>query len=363
MSQDSSGEKTEKASSKKKRDARKKGEVHKSNDAVSALSMLVMFAVIGALWDDGFAKIQVFLAKELSGPYVTALAEELAAGSMPDIAYTLSMQAVQLLLPLFAVAMLVGVIGNVVQTGPLFVPNRVAPKFSKINPINGFKRIFSSVTLVELAKSVFKVIIMGVLIYGAINGSLTEFPNMMMYNPGAAFGQVMDTCFELGVQVGGTLLIFSLADMFYQWWKFEKDLRMTKQEVKEEYKQLEGDPQIKGKIRQKQRSMSAARMMQQVPTADVVVTNPTHFAVALRYDDAVDKAPVVVAKGQDFLAQRIKEKAGECNIAIVENKPVARALYAACEIGHEIPPQMYQAIADILVYVYRLKSQVKGSMT
>jgi len=363
MSQSSSGEKTEKASAKKKRDARKRGEVHKSQDAISALSMLVMFATLNALWPKGWNALQLFMSQYLSDSYIATQASNINNQSMQEVYSSLLMSASNFLIPVFGVAVLVGVIGNVIQTGPIFVPNRVTPKFSKINPINGFKRMFSIASVVELIKSFCKVILFGVLVYQTIAKQLTEYPGMMTWQVGDAINSIMEVSFKLGMKVGAAFLMLSLVDMFYQWWKFEKDLRMTKQEVKEEYKQLEGDPKIKSKIRQKQRSMSARRMMEQVSSANVVVTNPTHFAVALRYDEKVDKAPVIVAKGQDYLAQKIKEKAQEHDIVIVENKPVARALYSACEIGDQIPPQMYQAIADILVYVYRLKKDGKGSMS
>jgi flagellar biosynthetic protein FlhB len=157
----------------------------------------------------------------------------------------------------------------------------------------------------------------------------------------------------MGMMIGLALIAFALIDAFYQWWKYEKDLMMTKQEVKEENKQTEGDPQLKGKIRQKQRKMSTMRMMRRIAEASVVITNPTHFAVAVRYKESEDRAPVVVAKGQDYLAKRIKEQASKYKISIIENKVVARALYSSCEVGDEIPPELYQAIADILIYVYK----------
>jgi flagellar biosynthetic protein FlhB len=360
VSQSGAGEKTEKASAKKKRDARKKGEVHKSQDAISALSMVVMFATIYAMWSTAFSTFQTFLSQNLSDSYIVTQSNTISNQSVHDVFSNIFSQALSMLLPIFAVAMLVGVIGNVIQTGPMFVPNRIMPKFSKINPINGFKRLFSVTSLVELFKSICKVTILGVLVYQTIFAQISNYPAMMTEKVDDAFNTVMTSCLMLGIKMGGAFLIFALLDMFYQWWKFEKDLRMTKQEVKEEHKQLEGDPQIKAKIRQKQRAMSARRMMEQLQSANVVVTNPTHFAVALRYDEKADKAPVIVAKGQDYLAQKIKEKAREFDITIVENKPVARALYAACEIGDQIPAQMYQAIADILVYVYRLKNKGKG---
>jgi flagellar biosynthetic protein FlhB len=206
---------------------------------------------------------------------------------------------------------------------------------------------------VELVKSLIKIVILCYIAYSYLSSGIQTFVNMMYQDIGAAFSQVLSTSFSMGIMIGMALIAFAAVDVLYQWWKFEKGIRMTKQEVKEENKQLEGDPQIKAKIRQKQRRMSAQRMMQSIPEASVVVTNPDHFAVALRYVENVDRAPVVIAKGQDFLAQRIKQKAAELGIQIVENKPVARALYAACEIDDEIPPELYQAIADILIYVYK----------
>jgi flagellar biosynthetic protein FlhB len=182
---------------------------------------------------------------------------------------------------------------------------------------------------------------------------IRDFAGYINYDVWTAFQKILSSSFSMGIMIGLALIAFAAVDVLYQWWKFEKDIRMTKQEVKEENKQLEGDPQIKGKIRQKQRRMSAQRMMNRLPEATVVGTNPDHFAVALRYRENEDRAPVVIAKGQDFLAQRIKQKAKELNIAIVENKPVARTLYRFCDIDDEVPQELYQAIADILIYVYK----------
>lgn len=346
-----SGEKTEKASSKKKKDARKKGEVHKSHDLSSAVMLLVMFGVLKVGFE-GFAESMTkFMSSGLSSD-IAEKARYVTGSTVVSTYKEILFAMLPVILPLMLVAMVGGALTNVMQTGPMFVPEKLKPDFKKINPLQGFKRIFSSSTLVELFKSIFKIVILVWIAGKFIAKNLKVFQGLIYMNPGKAFLQVMSACFSMGMMIGLALVAFAAVDVLYQWWKYEKDLMMTKQEVKEEYKQLEGDPQIKSKIKQKQRRMSAMRMMRSIPGADVVITNPDHYAVALRYKEDEDRSPKVVAKGQDYLAQRIKAKAREFNVSIVENKPVARALYASCNIGDEIPPELYQAIADILIYVY-----------
>ncbi len=349
MGQDS-GEKTEKASPKKKKDAREKGEVHKSADLTTAVTMFITFgaAKIGCT---GFIKaMSEFVAEGLSGG--AEKARNLNAAAAINGYGEILLAALPMVLPLMLAAMLGGVLANVLQTGPMLTPSKLKPDFGKINPFRGFKRIFSPNTLVELFKSMIKIGVIGIIACKTILKSMRTFQALAYAGAGRAFHRMISDCLSMGVMISLALIAFAAADVFYQWWKYEKDLKMTKQEVREEYKQLEGNPQIKGKIKQKQRQMSTMRMMRSLRDADVVVTNPSHFAVALRYKEGEDRAPKVVAKGQDYLAQRIKGRAGELDISIVENKPVARALYAACEIGDEIPPELYQAIADILIYVY-----------
>lgn len=353
MSQQPSGEKTEKASAKKRRDARKKGEVHKSHDLSSALMLFFLFGAIRLGYGDFMVSMQQFVAGRMSASVVRKAAQVSSVTIVQDYR-DLLLESLPLILPFMLATMLCGVMVNVVQTGPLFVTTKLKPDFKRISPIQGFKRIFSSQTLMSLFKSMIKVVILGVVIYKGINNNMDGFANLLYVDAGKAFSQVMMTCFSVGINMALALIAFSLIDVFYQWWKYEKDLRMTKQEVKEEFKQMEGDPLLRSRIKQRQRKLSAMRMMQRLPEAAVVVTNPDHYAVALRYQEAVDRAPIVVAKGQDYLAVRIKALAKKYDISIVENKPVARALYASCEIGDEIPPEMYQAIADILIYVYKV---------
>lgn len=353
MSQQGSGEKTEKASAKKKRDARKKGEVHKSQDFGSSLMLFILFGALKLGYDDFIAGLSQFVTLKMSGHAVSAasaISAPLILQGYKDTLFT----ALPLVLPLMLLAMAGGALIDVVQTGPLFVPAKLKPDFKRISPIQGFKRIFSLHTLVGLVKSLVKLTILGVILYKSLRRCLAAFSAMMYVDAAKSFSLIMSECFAMGINMGLGLTAFALLDIFYQWWKYERDLKMTKQEVKEEFKQMEGDPKVKGYIKRRRQKLSGQRMMKRLSEADVVVTNPEHYAVALRYQEGVDNAPMVVAKGRDYLAQKIKDRARKYRISIVENKPVARALYAACQVGDEIPPELYQAIADILIYVYQV---------
>ncbi len=230
-------------------------------------------------------------------------------------------------------------------------------KGSRINPIQGFKKMFSMRGVVELVKSLLKITILGYICYNTIVKRLPTLPNMMDMSIEQA---VMLTGETIMAIINGVIPIFILvarADYIYQWWDYEKNLRMSKQEIKEEYKQVEGDPQIKGKIRERQQQQARTRMMQSVPTADVIIRNPTHFAIAIKYDPQKDSAPMVVAKGMDHVALKIVEVAEEHDIVTVENKPLARGLYDAVDINQEIPEQFYQAVAEVIAFVYSLKQK------
>jgi flagellar biosynthetic protein FlhB len=348
-----SGERTEKASPKKRKDTRKKGDVHKSADLCSAIMLFITFGTLKVGYEGFIRSMQGFSASMLSDSVIVRNASNVTGDSVVAYYKGILMTVLPMILPFLLVAMVGGAAVHVLQTGPMFVTEKLKPDFKKINPLSGFKRIFSMSSLMELGKSILKIVILGWIAFGYVKSGIKEYINFIYVDVGTAISKVLSASFSMGIMIGLALIAFAAVDVLYQWWKFEKDIRMTKQEVKEENKQLEGDPQIKGKIRQRQRKMSMQRMMQRIPESTVIVTNPDHFAVALRYVENVDRAPVVIAKGQDFLAQRIKQKAAELGIQIVENKPVARALYAACEIDDEIPPELYQAIADILIYVYK----------
>ena len=262
-----------------------------------------------------------------------------------------------IMLPIMGIAFLVAFISNVVQVGwkPTFKP--MQPKLSNINPLNGIKRMFSLKTLVELLKSVLKISIILVIVYMSIRNYENLFYVFYEKELFEAYGVIVNIALDVGIRIGAVFIIVALVDYLYQRHILNKKLRMSKQEIKDEYKLMEGNPEVKNRIRQRMREASMRRMMQDLPQADVVITNTTHFAVAVRYDEDVAAAPMVIAKGADLLAARIRNKATELDIEIVENKPLARTLYYTVEIGEQIPPELYQTVAEVLAFVYNLKKK------
>jgi len=358
MSPQQSGEKTEKATPKKKREARERGQVFKSIELVTAFSLMVMFgalAVFGAGMADGLKKlISGYFGAGDAIPDVMTVS---AAGPLLARAFT---QMGVIMLPMLGAALVGGLVFNYLQVGFLFSSKALAPKMDRISISSGFKRIFSKRTLIDLLKSIIKITVLGAVAYSEFEARIKDMPMMMGQNIFSSIQSTVDILLGVAFKLAIALAILAPFDFLYQWWKYQKDLMMTKQEVRDEYKLTEGDPQIKGKIRQKQRQMASMRMMQAVADADVVITNPTHYAVALEYKEEKNSAPVVLAKGKDYIARKIREKAQELHIEIVENKPVAQYLYFFCEIGDEVPEDMYQAVAEILAYVYRLKQRMRG---
>ncbi len=348
-----SGERTEKATPKKRKDARAKGQVRKSTEVNTAVTLIIMFSalkVFGQGLVDGLADL---MTKFLSGTatYVKDI-------SYPDITNSMAQALVQfatIAAPMLIVAMLAGIFINVVQVKFLFSTKALKPSFGKLNPLKGIKRMFSMKTLIELIKSVLKLIVIAVLAYGQITMYQIDYIKSMRTTVGASAVYIVSAIIDTALLIGVALLILSGFDYLYQWWRYEKDLKMTKHEVKMEHKQMEGDPQIKGKIKQKQLQMAAMRMMQDVPDADVVITNPTHYAVALKYDSEKGAAPVVLAKGVDYVAQRIKEIAREAGVEMYEDRALAQSLYKLCEPGREIPFELYQAVAEILAHIYKMR--------
>ena len=347
------GEKTEQATSKKRDEARKEGQVVQSKDMSSAVSLLAVFFGI-----DAFKEyiISTFLE------YYNVIAEVMEnPDQLSEVSYALKLMGfsiqtmLAIVLPVLAVALVTGVVMSYLQVGALLSIKAIQPKLSKISPINGFKRLFSMRSIVEFLKSILKAII---LLY--ITGSylLSRQNDIMMVfdmNVYQITAIMWDIILNLMIRAVIVLLILGVADYVYKKWQNEKDLMMSKQEIKDEYKMTEGDPQLKGKIKQKQREISMGRMMAEVPKADVIITNPSHFAVAIQYDTEQGDAPKVVAKGKDLIARNIRKIAEENEVPIVENKPLARALYAEVELGQFIPEELYHAVAEVLAYVYKLK--------
>jgi flagellar biosynthetic protein FlhB len=269
-----------------------------------------------------------------------------------------SLLSLKLAGPFFLAAVVIAVVVNILQVKWKVTTKPLQPKFSKLNPANGFKRILSKDSLFELVKSIAKVVLIAGITFLSLRSRVNDI--FLLYNVTLKQGvsEIASLIIDVGFRISIVYCIIGLADYVYQKHKFNEDMKMTKQEVKDEMKNSEGDPQIKGQQRRRMQEASRRRMMQDVPKADVVITNPTHYAVALKYDSGSGKAPVVVAKGADLIAQKIKEIARENHVEIVENKPLARTLYANVEIGREIPPELYQAVAEILAAVYRAQNKV-----
>jgi len=353
-----SGEKTEKPTSKKRRKAREEGQVLQSKEMTSAIVLLSIFLTLKIA--GSFMYEQLYLNFKIA---YTDLAQ------VPDL-YTLQgirkmfietvLQFLKIVAPVFAIAFLASLATSYAQVGFLFTTKTLAFKFNRINPINGFKRLFSLRSVMELFKSILKIAIVGYIAYSYFSGEAVNMLKTMDMDVISIAVYICSTAINIAIRMCIALLILGVLDYGYQWWEYEKSLKMTKQEVKQEYKESEGNPEIKGKIKQKQRQIALRRMLQDVPKADVVITNPTHFAVAIKYDPKVADAPLVIAKGQDYMALRIKEIAKENKVEIVENKQLARTLYSTVEIGEKIPPELFQAVAEVLAFVYSLKNKIKA---
>jgi len=342
-------EKTFQATPKRRQDARKKGQVFKSTEIVSALMLLGFIAVLKYWIPTMLAKMQSLF------PYVYGLSYEWTTRSITSLMVSLLWIGIQIVGPIFIVGAMIAIGANYLQVRSLFTIEPLKPQLSRISLISGAKRMFGVRAWVELAKSLFKVIIIGYFLYATIRDNFEIFPAMARLSVGQGAAFIGGLLINLAWKIAISFVFIALFDYLFQWWDYEKNLKMSHEEMKQEYKQTEGNPQIKAEIRRKQRAMAMRRMMQDLKTADVVVTNPTHFAVALRYDPKENSAPYVVAKGADEVAQRIKQLAKEYGITIMENKPLARALFAQTEIGQGVPADLYKAVAEVLAFVYRLK--------
>jgi flagellar biosynthetic protein FlhB len=346
--------KTEKATPKKRRDERKKGNIFVSKDVTIVVSLLGMFFILRLLLPRMYSTIKEFLLQIM---WYTAEKSELTMDFAADLQKNFIVTLLSVALPILMMAALIAIVVTMAQTKMLFSTDSLKPKFSRLNPLEGIKRLFALKSFVEVIKACIKISILLAIIYRFFVGQISNFARTLSMDLVPATVFILNDCMKLVLRIGIAFIAISVLDYFYQWWEYERQLKMSKQEVKEEYKQMEGDPQIKGKIKENQRRMAMSRMMQAVPSADVIIKNPTHFAVALRYDTEKDAAPVVVAKGQDELALRIIKTAEDNHVHVIENKPLARALYATTELNREIPAEFYGTIAEILVYVYKLNNK------
>ena len=348
------GEKTEQPTSKKLSDARKEGKVAKSKEVVNGFSLLGFFLSLriftgfaGNRFQEIFSWIYAIIPDivEMNG---SGLTEQTISGIFND----LYAKMLFILLPFFAIGFVTHFVANLVQVGWKPTMKPLQPKLSKFNPISGFKRIFSKQSIVNLILAIAKVSLVFYIAYLNLRDQADNLFILYDVNLKAALSLVFKIIIDTGIKISLVYIILGFADYAYQRWKFKDDMKMTKQEVKDEYKNAEGDPAIKSKQKQRMMEASQRRMMKNVPKADVVITNPTQIAVAILYDNTKDDAPRVVAKGEDYLARKIKDTAKESGVPIIENKPLARALYATVEVDEMIPPELYQAVAEILAVVY-----------
>lgn len=353
------GEKTEEPTAKKLSDARNEGQVAKGKDLTSAVMLLVLFMVLRfTVGNMGEGFIECFNKNYTQiGDLFTSTHGEYNMQYTIALIQSAALDMLKLLIPFFGIGFIIAIVIELAQVKWKPTSKPLQPKLSKFNPINGIKRMFSVRTLVSLIKQVVILVVIFIVVYNKLKSRMSDI--YMLYDIPliSAIMLLGDIIFDIGTVICVIYTIIGIADYVFEKRKFRKDMMMTKQEVKDEWKNTEGNPEVKNKIRQKMSEASRRRMMQAVPEADVVITNPTHFAVALKYEQNKGKAPVVIAKGEDYLAAKIKEAARENNIEIVENKPLARMLYYNVELDEEIPPELYQAVAEVLAFVYNIKNK------
>jgi flagellar biosynthesis protein FlhB len=347
-------EKTEKATPRKRQEVRKKGQVAKSADINTALVMLVVFLVLsfsGKYYKD---KMLHFMSQSFEQYTRT----DLTIDSVHLLFISWLKNTALIIAPVFFAAVAAACLANFLQVGFLLTTEPLKVNWNRLNPIQGLKRIVSLRAVVELLKSLLKIGVVGLVTFALLWFQLGHILSLTTKSLSTTLSSLASLTVKMGLYASVALLFLAIFDYLYQRFDFEKNIRMSKQDIKDEYKKTEGDPLIKSKIKQKQREMAMKRMMQEVPKADVVITNPTHYAVALKYEDEKMEAPIVVAKGADYVALKIKQLAKEHDVVTIENRPLAQALYRQTEIGDMIPEEFFKAVAEILAYVYRLKRKV-----
>lgn len=350
-------EKTEQPTPKKLSEARKEGQVARSKELTTSAELVALFITLKIFvgymankFIETFRSSYQNMDLMLEGEFTTVMAEGILRDSIIRILF--------ICFPIYLIAVIVSFVVVLVQVRWQPSGKPLSPKFSKLNPISGFKKIFSKDKVFDLAIETVKIILIGYIAYDTLRKEWNTLIILYDISLFQAIALIGDIVIDLGLKISIIFFFVGLGDYIYQKFKFRKDMRMTKQEVKDEFKQTEGDPQVKRKIRSKMMEVSQRRMMQRLPEADVVITNPTHLAAAIKYDRDTSAAPILIAKGADYLAIKIKEVAKENQIEIVENKPLARMLYYNVEVGDEIPSELYQMTAEVLAYVYKLKGRI-----
>jgi len=350
---ESAGEKKHTASELRRRRAREEGQVVRSQDLASAAILLIAVGILrwrGPVVAEGIAQLIVDGIAQTSPAAINEeRGRELLVAAAVDLAY--------LSLPILIGMVVAGIACHVLQTGPMLTVSKIMPNLSNVDPLAGAQRLFSLASTMRLVFGLFKVLIVSAVAYWGLASWHNIVISMHELPLSQVCGLIFTSCIEMGLWIGGALLILAILEYAFQWWKFEQDLLMTDQELREEMREFQGDPQVVMRRKQVQRQMAMARVKNDVPRADVVVTNPTELAVALKYDPQSMPAPIVVAKGAGLVAQRIRRIALENEIPIVERKPLAQVLYKTVDVGKQIPLEQYQAVAEVLKYVYQLKGR------
>ncbi|MFP4020047.1 MAG: flagellar biosynthesis protein FlhB [Halanaerobium sp.] len=352
MADDGTGEKTEEPTAKRKREAKEEGNVAKGKEINQAFTLLASFMFLYFLMQQIFFGV----LNHMQYYFKNLIIEPFTINMTFNILYDAFFAIIETIYPVMIVAAAAGVLVNYVQIGALFTTKPLVPDLKKVDPIKGAKNIFSLKGFVELLKSLFKLAVIAAIAYRFLMGNLDVFQNSIHQGLDESLVAIAGLIARMAFAIIAALIILGVLDLLYQRWQHNKDLKMSKYEVKQERKEMEGDPMIQQQRKQRQREMSMNRMMSSVKDADVVITNPTHIAVALEYDLDEMEAPLVVAKGEDFIAQKIKEKAREAEVEIIENKPLARSLNKMTEIGDQVPVELYQAVAEILAKIFQKRN-------
>jgi flagellar biosynthetic protein FlhB len=355
------GEKTEPATAKKLREAREKGQVAKSHDLTGSVLLLACFYLLKTYISSMSEKF-IDSFSEYYNRIGDLSSTDSQIGNLDAYFNNIFDKALQdvlmIMLPILAVVFVIAFVLDLIQVKWKPSTKTMKPDFNKFNPINGVKRLFSVKTLIQLLKSILIIAVCSIVTYNKLKDEVGFLFNVYEIPLNVVIAKMGELILDLAITICFIYLIIGVVDYIYEKYKFSEDMKMTKQEVKEEWKNTEGNPEVKNKQRRRMQEASRRRMMQAIPEADVVITNPTHFAVALKYEQDSGKAPIVVAKGEDYLAQKIKEVAREHEVEIVENKPLARMLYYNVDLGMEIPSELYQAVAEVLAFVWKLKNKI-----
>ncbi len=354
MAEDNDSEKTEEATDTKREEFRKQGNIPHTRELSTALMLLGVGALVsmfGSFYHQQFRELFVFT-------FGDDLVRYIREGNFVEASSLVGTKLFILVFPIVIVGAILGSLSSIIQIGFITVEDALSPNPDRLNPLEGFKRIFSRRGLVEGLKSLMKVILIGVVVYITLEKEAKVWPYLQTYSKEQLLIYIGAMISKLFFGIGMVMLVLAVADYFFQWWDIEQKMMMSKQEIKEEVKQREGDPMIKARIRKIQREVATRRMMDKVPQGSVVVTNPTHIAVVLKYDDNLP-APQLIAKGADLIAEKIREIAKENNIPIIENKPLARTIYKTMKLGQVIPRELYVAVAEVLSFVFKLKRKGK----